>query len=300
MARYRNLLLLLIGFTLAIVGAEGLLRLVGAPFSVSDRKGPGQLIVFAIAIAMTAWFSIVIGGVNPLAWFAGYLRDWRRMLRGFLTTLLVAVTAMIVIYGALWLAGRVQWSQEAWENLTPRIWRRTAVALLVVVILATTEETIFRGFILRYLRWKASPAVTISALLASSVIFSLSHLIALQGSIKQPDYASLLFGLFMLGFLLGTVYLVTGSLSCSIGIHAGLLGFKVFLRRTELLVQQDSWLTGGSDLRTGPAIWVLLGLAALGFYLFRNWLWPRLWIERAVSTPQNSPQGLGFRLEQKG
>ena len=297
MTRYRNLFLLLVGFTLAVVAAEGVLRLIGAPISVTDRKGPGEIIVFVIALVLTVWFSVVAGGVNPLAWFAGYLRDWRRMLRGFLTMLLVAAATMIVIYGALGLIGKVQWSQEAWANLTPKIWRRTAVALLVVVILATTEETIFRAFILRYLRWKASPMVTLSALLASSAIFSLSHLIALQGAVSQPDYPSLLFGLFLLGFLLGTVYLVTGSLSCSIGIHAGLLGFKVFLRRTELLIQQDSWLTGGSDLRTGPAIWVLLLLAAFAFYVCRDWLWPRFWIEKAVSTRQDSPEGLGFRLD---
>ena len=300
MTRYRNLFLLLAGFTLAILAVEAILRVAGAPFSVTDRKGPGQIIVFAIAICASVWFSVAVGGVNPLSYFAGYLRDWRRMLRGFFTTFLVATVTMIVIYAVLVMLGKVQWSHEAWENLTPRIWRRTAVALLVVVILATTEETIFRAFILRYLRWKATPAVTLSALLTASAIFSLSHLIALLGSLNRPDYLPLLFGLFLLGFLLGTVYLVTGSLSCAIGMHAGLLGFKVFLRRTELLVQQDNWLTGGADLRTGPAMWVLLLLAALAFFACRKWLWPRLWIEKVVSTQQDSPEGLGFRLDGQG
>jgi len=299
MARYRNLFLLLVGFTLAILAVEAVLRMTGAPFSVTDRKGPGQIIVFAIAISAMIWFSVAIGGINPLSWCAGYLRDWPRMLRGFLTTFLLATATMIVIYAVLLMLGKVQWSHEAWENLTPKVWRRTVVALLVVVVLATTEETIFRGFIMRYLRWKATPAVTLSALLAASVIFSLSHLIALLGSVDQPDYLPLLFGLFLLGFLLGTVYLVTGSLSCSIGMHAGLLGFKVFLRRTDLLVQQDNWLTGGADLRTGPAMWVLLLLAALAFFAFREWLWPSLWIEKVVSTREDSPEGLGFRLEHK-
>ncbi|MBN9245105.1 MAG: CPBP family intramembrane metalloprotease [Mesorhizobium sp.] len=297
MARYRNLFLLLVGFTLAILAVEAVLRMAGAPFSVTDRKGPGQIIVFAIAISAMTWFSVAIGGINPLTWFAGYLRDWRRMLRGFLTTFLLATATMIVIYAVLIMLGKVQWSHEAWENLTPKIWWRTAVALLVVVILATTEETIFRGFILRYLRWKATPAVTLSALLVSSAIFSLSHLIALLGSVNQPDYLPLLFGLFLFGFLMGTVYLATGSLSCSIGLHAGLLGFKVFLRRTDLLIQPENWLTGGADLRTGPAMWVLLLLAALAFFAFREWLWPRLWIEKGVSTRENSPEGLGFRLD---
>jgi hypothetical protein len=114
--------------------------------------------------------------------------------------------------------------------------------------------------------------------------------------VNQPDYLPLLFGLFLFGFLMGTVYLATGSLSCSIGLHAGLLGFKVFLRRTELLIQHESWLTGGADLRTGPAMWILLLLAALIVFLCRNWLWPRLWIENVVSTRQDSPEGLGFRL----
>jgi membrane protease YdiL (CAAX protease family) len=296
MTRYRNLALLLIGFILAIVVAEAILRLAGAPISVTDRKGPGEMIVFLIALPMLVWFSVAVGGVNPLTWFGGYLRDWPRMLRGFLTMFLVATATMIVIYLVLGLTGKVQWSEEAWQNLTPKIWWRTVVSLLVVVVLATTEETIFRAFILRYLRWKATLAVTVSALLVSSVIFSLSHLIALLGSVNQPDYLPLLFGLFLFGFLMGTVYLATGSLSCSIGLHAGLLGFKVFLRRTELLIQHESWLTGGADLRTGPAMWILLLLAALIVFLCRNWLWPRLWIENVVSTRQDSPEGLGFRL----
>lgn len=299
MARYRNLLLLLAGFTLAIVVIEAILRMAGAPFSVTDRKGPGEMIVFIIALPMLVWFSVAVAGTNPLAWFTGYLRDWPRMLRGFLTMFLVATVTMVVIYAVLGLTGKVQWSNEAWQNLTPKIWWRTAVALLVVVILATTEETIFRAFILRYLRWNATPVVTVSALLASSVIFSLSHLIALQSSMNEPDYGPLLFGLFLFGFLMGTVYLATGSLSCSIGMHAGLLGFKVFLRRTELFIQHDSWLTGGSDLRTGPAMWALLLLAALVVFLSRNWLWPRMWIEKIVSTRQDSPEGLGFRLDPK-
>lgn len=300
MARYRNLFLLLAGFTLVIVAAEAALRASGAPFSVTDRKGPGQLVVFAVALSALVWFSARVAGVDPLTFFAAYLRDWRRLLRGFLTMYVVAAATMAAIYAVLLMLGMVEWSQAAWEGLTPKIWRSTVVALLVVILLATTEETIFRGFVLRYLRWNATPGVTVAALLASSAVFSLSHLIALSGSARAPDYAPLLFGLFLLGFLLGTVYLVTGSLACSIGIHAGLLGFKVFLRRTELLIQQDSWMTGGSDLRTGPAMWALLLAAAVAFFLCRRYLWPRFWIERAVSTRQDSPEGLGFRLDQRG
>jgi membrane protease YdiL (CAAX protease family) len=154
--------------------------------------------------------------------------------------------------------------------------------------------------VLRYLRWNDSLTVTLSAIVGSAAIFSLLHVIALQSAVREPNYGPLLFGLFLFGLLLGAVYVATGSLACSIGMHAGLLGFKVFQRKTELIVYRQDWFFGvrnnGYDLREGPAIWLSLFLFACLFLLLRHWLFPRFWIEPAFAADQKPGQGLGFRL----
>jgi len=186
----------------------------------------------------------------------------------------------------------------------------TVSALLVVLVLATVEELIFRAFFLRYLRHNDTFRVTVAAIIGSSVIFSLSHLIALSGSWHDPAKIPLLFGLFIIGALAGTTYVVTGSIACSIGIHCGLLGFKVFFRRTDLatLSPDGSWWLGGtSDLRIGPLSWfILLSMTAV-IVLCRRWLWERLWVENAMcldhettTADQESAiasSALGFRSE---
>lgn len=288
--RYKNLLLFMLA--LAIVGGavEALLRLVHAPISLTDGSGPGEVLVFVIVLPAILWFSQKIAGVNAFAFLGGYVRDGRRALRGFGLTFATAVIAMLAIHLILAYAGRLWWSHEAWNALTPQIWVRTITSLLVVLVLATTEEIIFRGFVLRYLRSDSSLAVTVAAVVASSVIFSLSHLIALRGFATTE----LLIGLFCLGMLLGVVYVVTGSLACSIGVHAGLLGFKVFLHRAQLV----EYIGGGkSDLRISPDIWLALLATALVFIALRKWLRPSLWIETAVSKPVDAAGRIGFRTE---
>jgi hypothetical protein len=106
---------------------------------------------------------------------------------------------------------------------------------------------------------------------------------------------------------------VTGSIACSIGIHCGLLGFKVFFRRTDLatLSPDGSWWLGGtSDLRIGPLSWFILLSLTAAIVLCRRWLWERLWVESAVCPdretttvaqgPTKVSSALGFRSEGVG
>jgi membrane protease YdiL (CAAX protease family) len=302
--RYRNLLLLFVGVAVVAVGAELAFRLLGTEYSLTQRSGFGQKVFFAIGFAAILWFSPVVAKVNPIAFLWGYLIDWRRMMGGFAAMFLLAFASMILLHVVLGLFGVVHWNSRAWEALTPKIWERTAFALLIVVLLTTAEELIFRGFVLRYLRARATGGVTVAAVIVSAAIFSALHaprFILLEYS---TIYIPVLAGLFLLGALLGTVYVTTGSLACSIGIHAGLLGFKVFERRTHLAMYEPNWLFGirsnGMDLRSGPAIWLLLIAAALLFVAFRYRLWPRLWIETAVAAENSAVEGIGFRLETRG
>src|SRR5690606_5300440 len=113
-----------------------------------------------------------------------------------------------VIVGML---GGVQVSQEAVAQLTWKILERTIIAMFIVVILATTEELIFRVFLMRYLRWSAAPAVTIGAVLFSSLVFATSHNLTDPLAWLSPSEHPLFIGLFLLGILLCTAYIASGS-----------------------------------------------------------------------------------------
>lgn len=302
MTRYRNTFFLLLGIALAAGVAELAFGVLLPQYSITQRSGPGQIALYGIGLVAIFWFTVSVAHINPAAFAIAYMRDWRRLIAGFTVMFVVAMLAMLIMHLIMGQVGTARFSPEAWQAMTPKVWERTVVALLVVVVLAATEEAIFRGFLLRYLRWNNSLAVTVAAVLVSSAIFSLLHVIALQSAIRQPDYVPLLFGLFLFGLLLGTVYVTTGSLACAIGMHAGLLGFKVIQRKTELIVYSQDWLFGirnnGYDLRSGPAIWFALVLAAFIIVLGRHWLSQRFWIETAVVGQPNRGKGLGFRLDE--
>jgi membrane protease YdiL (CAAX protease family) len=294
--RYRNLIIFIVALGAVAFLVEQGFRFAGLPWSLTDRKGVGEIALFIIAILPMLWFSKAIAGVNPLDFAFAYGREGRRVVRGFLFMFLTGTLFMILAYVVLGLLGELRWSQAAWQNLSMKIAVRTVTALLVVLILATTEELIFRGFVLRYLRSDITPKVTVAAVLASAAIFSLSHVIALQSALNEPDYVPLLFGLFLLGVLLGTAYVVTGSIACSIGIHAALLGSKVFLRRTELVeFSPDGMLGGTSDLRVGPLSWIVLILAACVLVYFRGWLSERFRVESAAHRDRPAGPELDFR-----
>lgn len=295
--RYRNLFLLILAFVAFFAVVETTLRAVGSPYLLTQRNGPGQVALYLIGLGAILWFCINVAHVHPVDYIKGNLQDWRRGLRGFLFCWLVGTTAMLVIHAAMLASGSATFSSEAWAEYGLRAFRSTVTAMLVMLVLVTAEELIFRGFVLRYLRWSPARNVTVAAVLVAAAIFSLSHTVSLGSRLGGDDLPNLLFGLFMLGLLLGTVYVATGSLYCAMGIHAALLGFKVLLRKTKFIEYSDSALTGGNDLRTGPVIWLIMLAFIVGFFLARRWLSNRYRVETAYAPEPPAASGLGFRLE---
>ena len=258
-----------------------MLRLSRSSYSLADSRGPGEWAFIAIALAAVLLFSRYVARVDSLQFIARYAMQWRRTLKGFLLTF--GVTMLFAAAGYLVLAalGYVQWSQAAWENLRSDVVEKSAIALLIVLVLASVEETIFRAFLLRYLRYNDTFWVTVGAVVVSSAIFSVSHLVALIDVWHLIGKTSLLTGLFLIGLLLGTVYVVTGSLACSIGVHCGLLGFKVVLIRTDVINLASDWLVN-DDIRRAPLAWLVFLAATLAFVLWRRRLHEAFWVETAV------------------
>ena len=273
------LFILLLGVTASVV--EGVLRFSHSSYSLTDSRGPGQWSFLAFVLAAVLLFSWFVARVDPLQFIVRYFTQWRT-LKGFL--LMFISTMLLAAFGYLALAGLgyVQWSQAAWENLRSDIVEKISVALLIVLLLATVEESIFRAVVLRYLRSDDSFWVTVGAVVVSSAIFSVSHIIALSDVwYLMTDKVALLTGLFIIGLLFGTTYVVTGSLACSIGVHCGLLGFKAILIRTHVVSVIPDGLVA-DDIRSAPLAWLAFLLAILAMVLWRSRLHEAFFVESAV------------------
>lgn len=284
MSRYISLFFLFVVIFAACAAVELILRVSGAGISLTDTKGIGQVGLFLVIIPILIVFAIRRGG-GPRVFCKPYLANLPRALAGFAAMFVQAVVLMVVAYGVLGLLGYVSWSQEAWANLTPTLLGKTVVALLVVVMLAYTEEHIFRGFVLRHLRYNSTFQVTAAAVIVGSAVFSVSHLISYNDAWTFDDVGGLLFGLWLLGGLFAITYIATGSIGCSIGVHVGLLGFKVFLRRTDLLDYHPDvwWLGGTNDIRLAPISWLLMIIIAAITWATRHQLRKRFYIEPVVA-----------------
>lgn len=284
MSRYRSLFALLLVVFAACAVVELVLRVSGSGVSLTDTRGIGQVGLFLVIVPILIIFAVRRGG-GPLVFSRPYLASMPRALAGFGAMWLQAVVLMIVAYALLGLMGYVGWSDEAVANFSLTLLRKTVVALLVVIVLAYTEEMIFRGFILRHLRYDATLGVTVAAVVVGSAIFSLTHLISYKDAWTFHDVGGLLFGLWLLGGLFAITYIATGSIACSMGVHAGLLGFKVFLRRTDLLdYRPDVWWLGGSnDLRLAPISWLLMIIIAAITWSTRHSLRRHFYVEPAVA-----------------
>jgi len=287
---------LILSFVAVFAIVQAVLKGIDSPYLLTQRNGPGQVTLYALGLCAILWFCQRVAGVNPFHFFIGYLRDWRRALRGFLFCWLIATSAMLIVHFVMIANGSASISWDDVANFGFKGFRTTVSAMLAMLVLVLAEELIFRSFVLRYLRGSPARAVTIIAILVASAIFSLSHTVSLGARLGSSDLLDLLFGLFMLGVLFSTVYVTTGSLTCAMGIHAGVLGFKVFLRKTHFIQYNDNALMGGSDLRTGPVLWLIMLAFIAAFVLARHWLYRRYWIEPAYAADPASGKGMGFRL----
>lgn len=106
------------------------------------------------------------------------------------------------------------------------------IGIVATFFLAWTEELIFRGTVYKFFVQELSPVV--SALLAS-LVFMLSHNLSNPLALVTSDW-KLGAGLFLLGLLLNLIFILTGKLYTGMGVHAGLVFVKVFLRRVPFLV----------------------------------------------------------------
>ena len=269
--RYVWVCLFMAGMLVPLAAIEWTFGATGSGLSLFDTRGAGQVtLLLSILVMVLAYWRYVAGG-DPAALFSRYLHQWRRASRGFWSVYLVLTIVIVLIYLGLAAAGRMGFSQEAWDAFGYKTLERTIVGVLGVVVLATTEEIMFRVFLMRHLRWNESGPVTAAAIVFSSFVFAASHNLTDPLAWLTPEQMPLFVGLFVFGAAHAVVYIATGSFWCNIGMHTALLGSKVVLRKTELFpLDESGWLLGGrEDIRAAPLVWALFALIALVAWLNR-------------------------------
>ncbi len=201
--------------------------------------------------------------------FTSPLRGLRRSARGFVVAI-VAVALIVALAYAL--GGRPPSSLAG-------AWARLPGYLASAVVIAVIEEGFFRAFLLGGMEEDFGSA---GALALSSAIYAVAHLVrsparfyvtgleplaglhTLGASLDQLRHPMValpsLFGLFLLGILLGAAFVVTRTVYFSAGLHAGLvIGAKLWPRLVMGRAAVPLWLAGYGELPliSGAAAWVI-------------------------------------------
>lgn len=251
-------------------------RILHLPLNLTANKGAGQILLYLIVLGTVLWFTHTIWRRDPLIGVRKYALNWKRSLIGFWLCAALSIAIQAVVYGGLIAVGSVHFSKRAWSEIGISTAFNIVAAQVVMIVLATTEESIFRGFMFTYLRGDDRTRNVLPAVVISSIMFAIVHEFHTPGRWLEPSFFGLLIGLILFGAMLAIIYQATRSLACSIGVHSSFLWLDAFRRRTDVLsINQSHWWMGNNnDLRTAPFAWLLfLSLAAL------IWL-SRVWIER--------------------
>jgi membrane protease YdiL (CAAX protease family) len=190
-------------------------------------------------------------------------------------------------------AGGARWSSAAFAQTDAYALLKLFFTGLVAIILATTEEILFRALAFKYLLTSTTRWAVFRAMILSSIIFALAHRFDDPLSWLELRFVGLLIGLILLGCLLALVYYVTNSLACSIGAHSGLIWIALAKKIQIIQVAPSGWdISNSFDPRTGPAAWTLFILLTVLFWSLRRWLRKTFEIENLdlIAAAATSPQ----------
>jgi membrane protease YdiL (CAAX protease family) len=289
--RYINIGLFGLVLLVALRLLEASLVATKAGISIFDSNGAGQVLLLATTLALIVLFSKFIAKSAPFGVMAPYFTNWKRSLAGLGQFYLATIMIVILAYVCFALQGGVFLSSQAVSAFSFDVAEDAIVALLVVFVLALTEELMFRNFLMRYLMWDDGRLAAITAVISASLIFAFLHNLTEPLAWFSAEKFPLFVGLFILGSLLCVTYISTGSILCAVGLHAGFLGSKVFLRKTQLLTvdPQVLMVSSGPDLRTSPLVWALWIVMGIAIYFMRGRLRQRFAIEYNLSETRANP-----------
>jgi membrane protease YdiL (CAAX protease family) len=277
-ARYLYLAFLLI---LVMLGTAILEGADAEPKTVLSHIQQSELGPYLIA-APLAWALVLLTAPGSISRFARvYVSQPSRAARGLLVMFGIGLAIPVVLCGVLAVTGHAAWDENGDAGRIGVVLQTTVLSILLALIVAVSEELVFRGFVTSYLRWNASQIVSVGAVASSALAYALAHNLSDPAAWLTADDSSLLVGLFSLGVLLAVSYLASRSLWCPIGLHAALVAFDLAILQGDVISLDLSpwWLGSGGDIREAPALWLAFGTASAGMIMARSWLKDRLAVE---------------------
>ncbi len=255
------------------------------PIDLTANKGTGQIILYLLVLLSVAGFARWVWKEPLGERLRLYRQQWRTSLRGFALMAGITLIAQMILFAILMAFGLDRWSSEAAHHFTAKIINNTLKALLIIPVLTTTEELIFRAFAFNYLREQAAHIGInrrdMMAAIGSALIFALSHEFHTPLEWFTRNGWPMFIGLVLLGVLLAVTYRATGSLAAGIGVHTALVWLNEFYKITGLLVFNitSPWMGVNNDLRTAPVVWILFILLTVLFWKWGPRLRPQLCVE---------------------
>jgi membrane protease YdiL (CAAX protease family) len=226
-----------------------------------------------IGIVASVWIAARL--LDKRSFFDYGLNFSREWWKEFFIGIAIAAVAQVVIFLIEWSVGWITITGYGWNIDTENSFDTGITSFFLAMLMVGFHEELFsRGYQilnltegLRYPAIGQRGAITIAVLLTSA-LFGLLHIFNANASGIST------FNIILAGIVLAIPYILTGSLSLSVGLHfswnfvmAGILGFPVSgikIETTVLHIQQ-----GGTDLWTGGAfgpeagIMGLLGMAIM-------------------------------------
>jgi membrane protease YdiL (CAAX protease family) len=214
-----------------------------------------KVVLQATLIGSIFLFPYLVGS-SPAAYY-GPLFPWDRA-HFFLYGEAVALALLSLIF-LVELAGRwIYWK----PRFTPqKAFRKSAFSALSSLTVVAVEEPFFRGIVLQYLLFAATPAAATSlkmspwlAIPLGAALFSAAHFIR-----KVRTYWPAV-GLAVLGVWLGVAYLKTGDLWLSMGLHSGGI-LAIGAHRCFLNYKGPEWLVGTQTYPIAGLVSIVVMLA---------------------------------------
>ena len=269
--RIITLLGLIAGIFLASYGAQSILNAAGISIDLMAASGAGQIVNYLIVLLCAYLFVTLVWRQSVAGYFQLYFQNWRKALGGFAVCAGLALGVGLLWYMFVFAAGGARWSSVAWAQTDARVLLKLLLPDLIAIVLASTEEILFRSLAFRYLLTSNTRWAVLRAMIVSSIIFALAHRFDDPLSWFELRFAGLLIGLTLLGCLLALVYYLTNSLACSIGAHTGLIWIAIAKKTQIIQVASSGWdISNSFDPRTGPAAWLLFILLAVLFWSLRH------------------------------
>ena len=143
--RIITLLGLIAGIFLASYVAQSILNAVGISIDLMAASGAGQIVNYVIVLVCAYLFATLVWRQSVAGYFQLYFQNWRKALGGFAVCAGLALGVGLLWYLFVFAAGGARWSSAAWAATDARALLKLLLPDLIAIILATTEEILFRS-----------------------------------------------------------------------------------------------------------------------------------------------------------